>query len=426
VQPMGEALIPGHLPGRLAITLWDFSWYTQAAAGEPFHDLDQAFAEAVERGYNTVRICAMPYLLCGEHGLDTTRLALPGMGGSFGLGTRWYNSRGGAVVDPLERLLELFRAARRSGCYVIVSSWEYQQSPAFAATPDWYKALYAVPEAERLPALTAALGRLVRLLKAHDLADRIAYVELHNEIEYSRLVAEQLHRSTSAQAAVKDELEASITALRREHPDVLVTACYAKPPTDPADIAENMQVAHFHTYVYGVLGALADAAGLNDAPDAPVAPLLRDLLRPGAPDMATYAPAELWRLDATGVRRRLFYAHDWVDPVKWDGWLDAHYPAYRDEMAATLAGWLKTIAGWARARGVPAVVGEGYVGYTPLHGRFEESAAGKEIAELAIRECVRLGYWGAVTCSNAAPHHPFWSDVTWQREMNALLTEGCS
>jgi hypothetical protein len=376
VQPMGETLIPGHLPGRLAITLWDFSWYTQAAAGEPFHDLDQAFAEAVERGYNTVRICAMPYLLCGEHGVDTTRLALPGMGGSFGSGTRWYNSRGGAVINPRERL----------------------------------------------PALAVALGRLVKLLKAYDLADRIAYVELHNEIEYSRLFAEQLRRGASAQAAVKDRLEANIAALRREHPDVLVTACYAKPPADPADIAENMQVAHFHTYVYGVLGALAEAAGLNDAPDAPVAPLLRDLLRPGASDIATYAPAERWRLDATGVRRRLFYAHDWVDPVRWDGWLDAHYPAYRDEMVATLAGWLKAIAGWARVRGVPAVVGEGYIGYTPLHGRFEENAAGKEIAELAIRECVRLGYWGAVTCSNAAPHHPFWSDITWQREMNALLT----
>ena len=32
--------------------------------------VDAAFGQAVERGYNTVRICAMPYLLFGDHGID--------------------------------------------------------------------------------------------------------------------------------------------------------------------------------------------------------------------------------------------------------------------------------------------------------------------------------------------------------------------
>ena len=52
--------LPSQLPPRLTITLWDFSWYVRTGPGEPFEDLDTAFAEAVERGYNTVRICAMP------------------------------------------------------------------------------------------------------------------------------------------------------------------------------------------------------------------------------------------------------------------------------------------------------------------------------------------------------------------------------
>ena len=63
--------LPAHLPARLTITLWDFSWYVRTGPGEPFEDLDRAFAEAVERGYNTVRICAMPFLLFGS-GLDTS------------------------------------------------------------------------------------------------------------------------------------------------------------------------------------------------------------------------------------------------------------------------------------------------------------------------------------------------------------------
>ena len=70
---------PGHLPQRLTITSWDFSWYVRTGPGEPFEDLDRAFAEAVDRGYNTVRICAMPYLLFGS-GLDTAALQLGPLG----------------------------------------------------------------------------------------------------------------------------------------------------------------------------------------------------------------------------------------------------------------------------------------------------------------------------------------------------------
>ena len=91
--------IPEHLPSRLTISLWDFSWYTMTMSGEPFEDLDRAFAEAVERGYNTVRICAMPYLLFGNSKRETDALHFSNLGGDFGQRTRWYNTKGGAVLN---------------------------------------------------------------------------------------------------------------------------------------------------------------------------------------------------------------------------------------------------------------------------------------------------------------------------------------
>lgn len=57
-----------HLPRKLTITMWDFSWYTMTLPGEPYHDLAARFQEAVDRGYNTVRICAMPFLLFTAEG----------------------------------------------------------------------------------------------------------------------------------------------------------------------------------------------------------------------------------------------------------------------------------------------------------------------------------------------------------------------
>lgn len=89
------------------------------------------------------------------------------------------------------------------------------------------------------------------------------------------------------------------------------------------------------------------------------------MLRPDAPDFADYQPDEPWRLAATGIPRELFYALDWVDPDRWDLWLYENYPAHRQAMRDTLAGWVDAVAEFARRRGIPAVLGEGVVGYTP-------------------------------------------------------------
>src|SRR5690606_31240600 len=105
-------------PDRLVITLWDFSWLTRSGAGEPFEDLDAACAQARERGYNTIRICAVPFLLF-RSGLDTTALRLEPLGAGTPMAdrywqhVRWYDVAGPTVVDVRARLLALFRAAQR-------------------------------------------------------------------------------------------------------------------------------------------------------------------------------------------------------------------------------------------------------------------------------------------------------------------------
>ena len=148
-----------HLPESLTITLWDFSWYVRTGPGEPFEDLDRAFTDAVERGYNTVRICAMPYLLFGS-GLDTSSLRLGSLGDGFGQRVRWYDVKQPTVIDARAHLIALFEAARRHDCYVIISSWEYQQSSSFAAEPDWCQALMGI-DPRRGPG--RCLGRADRL-----------------------------------------------------------------------------------------------------------------------------------------------------------------------------------------------------------------------------------------------------------------------
>ncbi len=140
--------IPDHLPRKLTISLWDFSWYTMTRPGEPYCDLASRFDELVERGYNTIRICAMPFFLFDEQGRRPGPLRFSSLG-EIGRRTRWYNCQGGAELDGHAHLLELFRQAQAHGCYVILSSWEYQQSSSFLESRELADQLQQIPPHER-------------------------------------------------------------------------------------------------------------------------------------------------------------------------------------------------------------------------------------------------------------------------------------
>ena len=423
---MSRRPVPGHLPEHLTITLWDFSWYVRTGPGEPFEDLDTAFAEAVARGYNTVRICAMPFLLFGS-GLDTSALALGPLGGEYGQRVRWYDVATPTTIDAREHLLELFRAARRHDCFVIVSSWEYQQSPAFAREPAWYDALRAVAPEERAERLADAHAELQSWLVGEGLDDRVAFTEIHNEVQAGHLVEGLSAGRAAAAVELRPRLERAVDRFHARHPDRLCTVNYAGVPHGGMrGIPENVDVLAVHPYVYGVLQALIEEFGLRgDVADFPQARAEAELLLPGAPPLEDWTVPEQdrWKLDATIICRPEMYVHDWGDASAFDRWLYDHYGEHRVAMADRVTLWLEVAADWAAGHDVPLVLGEGWVGYTPLDGTFEEGPVGSAICRRAVAEAGRVGAWGPVVCSNAAPHHSMWDDVALQIECNALFTE---
>ncbi|MFB7883194.1 cellulase-like family protein [Microbacterium sp. NPDC056057] len=410
--------VPGHLPRRLTITLWDFSWYTQAGPGEPYADLDAAVAEAASLGYNAIRICAAPLLLFGGLGLyDVARdLEIGGLGpsplgGYFGRRTRWYDTAGGYRIDLRARLLALFESAAAHGMVIILASWEYQQSTAFAASPAWFEAIDAVPLADRYGVLSDAWDAMIEWLTDHGHRDRIALVELHNEVDFSIL------------PPLEDGGAEEVARLRTQHPDLPITASYGKPPhLAMHSLPDGLGAAQFHVYSYGVLDALQQRIDIRaERSEGFPNTALRELLRSDAPSLAEYGRAAEWKYRATVVTDQMIYGYDWIDPVAWDAWLVDRYPPYEHLMRREIASRTIAIAAWARWQGVPAVVGEGWVGYTPLHGTFEEGPIGRSLAEHGVRTALDHGIWGVVLSSNAAPHHPMWQLRDWQRELNAEI-----
>lgn len=89
--------LPQHLPDKLTICLWDFSWYTQAGPGQPYADLERAMQETRARGYNAIRICAAPMLLFSTQATAVQEL----VGGFRGDGAVVAHVGGGAARTAL-------------------------------------------------------------------------------------------------------------------------------------------------------------------------------------------------------------------------------------------------------------------------------------------------------------------------------------
>lgn len=271
-----------------------------------------------------------------------------------------------------------------------------------------------------------ALADLIDFLAAHDgLDERIAFTELHNEVQAYRL-AEGLTDDDTV-VALRPRLQRGLDQFRKRHPDRPVTVNYAHVPVGSMrGIPRDIDVAVFHPYVYGVLDELLDAYALRDfSRPFPQERASRELLRTGAPALEDWAPPEedRWRLEATVVGLREVYVHDWCDPDLFDAWLYDRYAVHRAAMEAKLSIWIAAAADWAAETGVPFIFGEGWIGYTPLHGSFEEGPVGAAFCHRAVTEAARAGARGAVVCSNAAPQHPMWQDIRLQQECNALLRD---
>jgi hypothetical protein len=418
--------IPDHLPARLTITQFLWTWLTACSPGEVYYDLEKIFAECAERHHNCIRADVALNWAFDQQGRPRGPIEVGPWATGVSDNLRGLFGKAGVRYDALERVIHLFELARKYEIYIIATSWEYQDSTTHLVDPKLREDVFSTPPAERFERLANMYDRLIEELKKRGLEKQIAFVELHNEIN-----ASQFPQEWNVQTPL---VEKALHRLQQAHPDILFTGDYVNigpvfqsnfPGYDA--LPKNMQVADHHIYTGGVQKALHDLTNTWLGNQVPPNPHDNELLRWLIGDKPRVSWDE-WTQRAALVNRH-WWALQWLfanltEPDRYDYWEFEHFGEYSGTMTAQIEGGMRDWGIFARQRGIPAVIDEGYIFYPPRNSRFEESAAGRTIYEVAINTGIEQGYWGIMLSNYAGPHEPLWTEnPEWIKRMNRKILD---
>jgi hypothetical protein len=159
-------------PKRLTIAMWDYSWMWGHCPGGYLEDYERSFDELKERGFNTVRIDALPLILhqLKEKGKDSYTKEVDPMA-NWGFTTRKFD------YPVRANLLEFMKLAEEKGVYVILSSWGLGDKGKYAEKKRFWEAWEFTLD----------------ILKEKSLLDNVLYVDFDQEFPYFSPFEKQLN-----------------------------------------------------------------------------------------------------------------------------------------------------------------------------------------------------------------------------------------
>jgi hypothetical protein len=412
-RPQG---VPAHLPKRLAISSWVWSWVTYALPDEPYGDLEKCMAELKERGFNAIRVDAGLNWCFRADGTPRGEMEFGpwAAGASANLST--VNQRGGGRHDVLKRVVRLMELAKKHDVYVILTSWEYQDSTWMVADPKIRAEVYGIPEKDRLMRLAQHHGRLLRILEDKGIEKHVAFVEVHNEVEYSEFPKGQ---------EGKELHKAAIAFLRARHPDILMSGDYAT--HDASIVPDNAQVYDQHLYSGAAMywDNLYSQTVLHPSFDRAhprKLPLLERLLKKDIVPWDDFAKH-------TGAVRPFWHPIMWlyenVDNARFDEYMLESLPRWEPKIKTVAAQAFETDAHEAARRNIPAVLDEGGFFFPPYGSRWEQSPQALAYLEFMCDLAVKHRWWGFMPTTYCGPEHPLWRErPEWLKKVNTRFRVG--
>jgi len=191
----------------LAIAMWDFSWILRHHRYGEFEDWDQVLEGLAERGYNAIRIDAMPQLVASDPEgkiIESYRCVKEGWTPSL-----WGNDYTN-TIRPREALLEFLPKCKKHGIRVGLATW-------FMAHGTGRKGIFSEEGG-----LLRAWKETLAFLDQHELLDNVLYVDLLNEYPFWHgydWLKEGLNQRTDIQQFKLNHPEANLPDMNTEGSD---------------------------------------------------------------------------------------------------------------------------------------------------------------------------------------------------------------
>ncbi len=273
-----------------------------------------------------------------------------------------------------------------------------------------------MPAERRFMHLAEQYDRLLAIVKSRGLEQTIAFLEVHNEPEYSEF----------PQGAENKRLhQEAVAMLRTRHPDVLISGDFAS--HDYSIIPDNVQVFDQHIYAGAgwYFGDLYGQTVMNERFD-PHNPRSLEVLRRVLKD--DLVPWDEFMKPAANIRpfwRPIMWLFENLDNARWDQWAAERFPEWKDRMWAEARKRFSEDAQEAGRRKLPLVLDEGGFFYPPRLSRFELSPAGLSLLERFTDLAIEHQYWGFMPGTYCGPEHLVWHDnPEWLRRTNARFQSG--
>ena len=366
-------------PRRLTLAMWDQAFLLRHIPGGSFEDYDRVLDEAVERGYNTLRLDPLPQILDLSH--PEVVLSFPDPNRPF-MPWCWDTAVEGPVgvwlIEFMEKLL-------RRGLNYTLSAWWFSNTSVNNRFPDGTKAPKTHLE---------AAGLWVALLQEWERRfgfNGLVYVDLANEVPYflpgfmDRFQAEtgsawgEPARFSPGQVNfLAKELSAGIGLLQREFPFLRFTAS-----------------------IHG------DQRWLD-------VPLEFDCL-----DVHFYSDA-----DPRWTRRTRFQELMGILMTE-NGWHKDFSDRCTDTaqaiapmLRAHQRGILSAFSAWSELHGMPLTTSESWASWYYIDSPDLDWRWLLDWAEWSVEDAIDFNMWGWTPHNYVQPQFANWQDVRWHQRLN--------
>jgi hypothetical protein len=369
-------------PQRLTMAMWDQAYALRHIPGGSFADYDRVLDEAVERGYNTLRIDPMPQWI--DLGNPHRILKWPDPQEPFmpwGWNTAVEGPVGFWIIDFVEKL------QKRTSLYYTLSAWWFM--PGLPTTPPSPAPLRRPKTMLEGAEMWAAF---LQDWKKHFGLERIVYVDIANETPYFFPdLQDRLKKiagvgfddspvfSPATISFLAEEVNKPLNLLRREFPEL-----------------------RFTTSIHGDLRWLD-------------VPLELDCM-----DVHFYSDA-----DPRWTERTRF--NDFVADglFRNDRWF-AEYSQRSVKTAAAIAPMLRArqrykmseFSDFARRRGAPLTTSEAWATWFYIDDPRLDWGWILDWAKWSVEDAIEYKFWGWTPHNYAQPQFSNWKDAKWHRTLN--------